>query len=192
MKNFDEILIKHTKPCGINVTYKLKDDREITIEQDGYRIWMRGFDCKNDCPIDFYDKKYKRLLDGFKIAKGDYEHFSAGVVYISLNCEDYNSISNLQYMIEKLEKENFELKLINEELKKELDKYKKEGLEYKIKLNNSESKKRNERNAGRKSKLKDNEIEAIRMYRLQGKTIKEISELFGCSVGLIHKTLNQI
>ena len=29
------------------------------------------------------------------------------------------------------------------------------------------------------------------MYRVQGKTIKEIAELYKCSVGLIHKIINE-
>lgn len=49
----------------------------------------------------------------------------------------------------------------------------------------------NERGAGRKSKFTDQEKESIRMYRLQGKTIKEIAEMFNCSIGLIHKLIHE-
>lgn len=49
----------------------------------------------------------------------------------------------------------------------------------------------NERGAGRKNKFTDSEVETIRMYRIQGKTIKEIAEMFKCSVGLIHKLINE-
>ena len=49
----------------------------------------------------------------------------------------------------------------------------------------------NERGAGRKSKFTDQEKESIRMYRLQGKTIKELAEMFSCSVGIIHKLINE-
>lgn len=42
---------------------------------------------------------------------------------------------------------------------------------------------------GRKQKLKDHEIETMRFYRYQGKTYKEIAELFDCSVGLVHKVI---
>ena len=49
----------------------------------------------------------------------------------------------------------------------------------------------NERGAGRKSKFTDQEKESIRMYRLQGKTIKEIAEMFNCSIGLIHKLIQE-
>lgn len=31
----------------------------------------------------------------------------------------------------------------------------------------------------------------IRMYRIQGKTIREISEMYSCSVELVHKIINK-
>ena len=49
----------------------------------------------------------------------------------------------------------------------------------------------NERGAGRKSIFTEQEKESIRMYRLQGKTIKELAEMFSCSVGLIHKLIHE-
>ena len=70
----------------------------------------------------------------------------------------------------------------NDELIKEFQKLKNE--------NKLIQKVHNERGAGRKARFSDEQIETIRMYRLQGKTIKEISEMFDCSVGLIHKLIN--
>lgn len=55
----------------------------------------------------------------------------------------------------------------------------------------SNKKVHNERGAGRKAKLTNQEKEMIRMYRIQGKTIKEIAEIYSCSVGLIHKIINE-
>lgn len=49
----------------------------------------------------------------------------------------------------------------------------------------------NERGAGRKSIFTEQEKESIRMYRLQGKTIKELAEMFSCSVGIIHKLIHE-
>ena len=49
----------------------------------------------------------------------------------------------------------------------------------------------NERGAGRKSIFTQQEKESIRMYRLQGKTIKELAEMFSCSVGIIHKLIHE-
>ncbi|MBU3087450.1 Hin recombinase [Clostridium gasigenes] len=51
---------------------------------------------------------------------------------------------------------------------------------------------KNERGAGRKSKFTDKEITEIKMNSQKGKTIKEIAEMFSCSVGLIHKLISEI
>lgn len=48
----------------------------------------------------------------------------------------------------------------------------------------------NERGAGRKARFTDMQIEEIKEYRAEGKTIKEIAEMYECSVGLIHKLIN--
>lgn len=53
------------------------------------------------------------------------------------------------------------------------------------------SEKHNTRNAGRKPRFTDNEEETIKMYRIQGKTIKEIADMFECSIGLIHKVIKE-
>lgn len=93
--------------------------------------------------------------------------------------------------IERLEKEFIEKKeklkelqiLINEKEKriKELEKY----------IEERPLIRHNERGAGRKERLSDVEKESIKMYRLQGKTIKELSVMYSCSVGLIHKIINE-
>jgi len=49
----------------------------------------------------------------------------------------------------------------------------------------------NNRGAGRKSKFTERDRETMRMYRFQGKTIKEIAEIYGCSVGLVHKLVKE-
>lgn len=72
----------------------------------------------------------------------------------------------------------------NDEIIKEFQKLKNENERLK---KNSISKRHNERGAGRKTRFTNTEIETIKMYRLQNKTIKEIAEIFDCSVGLIHK-----
>lgn len=72
------------------------------------------------------------------------------------------------------------LKEENQKLINENSKLKNSTNIYKIK---------NERGAGRKSRFTNEDIETIKTLRLQGKTIKELSEIFDCSVGLIHKIL---
>jgi len=56
---------------------------------------------------------------------------------------------------------------------------------------NKIDKSHNERRAGRKERFSAQEKEMMKMYRIQGKTIKEISEMYSCSVGLVHKIINE-
>lgn len=49
----------------------------------------------------------------------------------------------------------------------------------------------NARGAGRPNRLSDAEKESAKMYRIQGKTLKEISEIYKCSTSLIHKIINE-
>ncbi|CEP39607.1 Uncharacterised protein [[Clostridium] sordellii] len=74
-------------------------------------------------------------------------------------------------IVENLKLRIRELEIENEELKRRLNKQKCK--------------------VGRKQKLKEHEMETMKFYRCQGKTYKEISELFGCSVGLVYKVVNQ-
>lgn len=90
--------------------------------------------------------------------------------------EAYRDVAALELQIESKDREH------NRRIK-ELEKY------YTYKSNNQ--KKHNERGAGRKARFSESQITEIKMYRFQGKTIKEIAELFNCSVGLIHKLINE-
>lgn len=73
---------------------------------------------------------------------------------------------------------------IVEKLKLRISELEAENKKLKRQLNKEKCK------VGRKQKLKEHEIETMRFYRFQGKTYKEIAELFGCSVGLVHKVIN--
>ena len=61
----------------------------------------------------------------------------------------------------------------------------------KLKSENRNITTHNERGAGRKSRFSEEEKEKMKMYRSEGKTIKEIAEIYNCSVGLIHKIINE-
>lgn len=69
----------------------------------------------------------------------------------------------------------------NISLKKEIEELK----------NNSVQKIKNERGAGRKSKIDNNIIATVTMLKLQGKSIRKISEEIGLSVGTVHKIINK-
>lgn len=87
-------------------------------------------------------------------------------------------------IIEKQEKEI-------QKLKSEIQKLKNENKALKNNKVVSDKKIYNERGAGRKERFSEQEKEMMKMYRIQGKTIKEIAEMYSCSVGLIHKIINE-
>lgn len=78
------------------------------------------------------------------------------------------------------------LKEENQKLKKENEQLRNTNIH---KLNNEH--KHNERGAGRKQQILEEERKKIRDYRAEGHTIKEISKIFNRSVGIIHKIINE-
>ncbi|ENY98738.1 hypothetical protein HMPREF1092_03296 [Clostridium thermobutyricum] len=73
-------------------------------------------------------------------------------------------------------------KCVVQALQFENDKIIKENKELKEQLNKKHK-------GGRKKKLTDMEIESIKMYRLQGISIRELSKIFNCSVGTIYNVI---
>ncbi len=90
-------------------------------------------------------------------------------------------IDELEEKVQELINENKSLKEIYERdtnlLKKEIQKL--------------QSEKANSRGAGRKQRFTQQEKQMIKMYRIQGETIKNIANMFKCSTGLIHKLINE-
>ena len=91
------------------------------------------------------------------------------------------------HKIEKLEKE---IKILKNEIQKLKDENKLLRSNKGVK-GSTELKIHNERGAGRKSRFTDQEKETMKLYRIQGKTIKEIAEMYSCSVGLVHKLISE-
>lgn len=77
-------------------------------------------------------------------------------------------------------------------LEKEIEEYRSivKRLEEELK-NNDVQKIKNERNAGRKSKIDDDIIRAITMLKLQNKSVRAISKEIGLSVGTVHKIIKE-
>jgi hypothetical protein len=75
----------------------------------------------------------------------------------------------------------------NEKLLDEIEKMKGEIDDLKAQKIKNRQKVHNERNAGRKLKIDEKTILQVQMYRAQGKTIKETSELVGLSYGSVQK-----
>ena len=84
----------------------------------------------------------------------------------------------------KLLKELETYKCVVQALLFENDKIIKENKELKEQLNKKHK-------GGRKKKLTDMEIESIRMYRLQGISIRELGKMFNCSIGTIHNIIKE-
>lgn len=89
---------------------------------------------------------------------------------------------------QKIKKELDKYKLEVEVLKKEIEELK---CENNLLKSNNIDKTHNERGAGRKSRFSDMDKEMMRMYRIQGNTIKEIAEMYSCSIGLVHKIITE-
>lgn len=97
------------------------------------------------------------------------------------------------YAIEAVERGRIIEKQKNEiqQLKDEIQQLKDENKLLKSTKRPIDLKIHNERGAGRKSRFTIQEKETMKLYRIQGKTIKEIAEIYSCSVGLVHKIINE-
>lgn len=98
--------------------------------------------------------------------------------------------------VKKLMEENYKLKKEvqeNSRLKKQVQKLKSEQKKIieEYKENNNVQKIKNERGAGRKSKFTDAQIEKILKDREAGTSIRNIAKFYNCSVGLVHKIINE-
>ena len=92
-------------------------------------------------------------------------------------------LENAQNSSDRWHREYFNQYEKNKRLEEEIQKLKSKRSRNKIIIENEEYKKHNERGAGRKTRFSAEQMETIKMCRLQGKKIKEIAELFRCSVG---------
>lgn len=138
----------------------------------------------------------KELENRFKTAKNTSDKWHK--LYYDENFkykELYKNYNNLETKFKNLQEKNSKLKLDSEvltEVFKEVKELKEENKQLKDNcISSLVVKKHNERRAGRKTKFTDEQITKIKKYRLDGKTIKDISEMYNCSVGLIHKIINE-
>ena len=136
----------------------------------------------------------KELEEELRNARIEIERYKANVYYNYMETDAYKlNVSQL----ERLEKENKELKAYNKKLKYENKKIKEELKEKNIEIQKLKNEKdqlvdsvRNARGAGRKSKLDDKKDE-IKQLRSKGMKIAELATKYNCSVGKIHKLINE-
>ena len=197
MEVFKEILDTHTKICTCRKIYKINDDLEITVDQKENKVVMWGFNHKSDRFLNLSTKRFQKLMDGFKSVASDL-YSSGNYYYITVDTSKKESIDDKSYEVE-IEELNKKIDCLNDiiarlearnnRLEQEVNKYKD------FKRNLDDLKKgvliHNARGAGRKAKFTDKQIEEIRRLREDGNTIKEIAKRYNCSVGLIHKLINE-
>ena len=197
MEIFKEILDTHTKICTCRKIYKINDDLEITVDQKENKVVMWGFNHKSDRFLNLSTKRFQKLMDGFKSVASDL-YSSGNYYYITVDTSKKESRDDKSYEVE-IEELNKKIDCLNDiiarlearnnRLEQEVNKYKD------FKRNLDDLKKgvliHNARGAGRKAKFTDKQIEEIRRLREDGNTIKEIANRYNCSVGLIHKLINE-
>ena len=212
-KVIDGILDKHTKLCTCREVYKLNEDLEITIDQKGNKITMWGFNNKSERSLNLSTKRFERLMNGFKAVSSDL-YADSKYYYITLNTSNTGNrgIDSYELEIEELKKKVaclndiiVRLERSNDELTQQVCKYREDYLYYYDKCAelrdkeiqrtlddlNKSTLKHNARGAGRKVKFTDAQVSDIKKLRTEGKTIKEIANVYSCSVGLIHKLINE-
>ena len=197
MEIFKEILDTHTKICTCRKIYKVNEDLEITVDQKENKVVMWGFNHKSDRFLNLSTKRFQKLMDGFKSVASDL-YSSGNYYYITIDTSKKESRADKSYEVE-IEELNKKIDCLNDiiarlearnnRLEQEVNKYKD------FKRNLDDLKKgvliHNARGAGRKAKFTDKQIEEIRRLREDGNTIKEIANRYNCSVGLIHKLINE-
>lgn len=142
---------------GINTYFTIKKPNNTKLEKARYRV-----------EVDKKDKEIHKLKSEHK------EDKERLIKQIGL----FMGISNAKLIdIREKSHESYALALENEKLREENEKLK-------LELEQSRA---NRKNAGRKAKFTEQEITTMQMYKLQGKTMREIAEIFNCSVATIHK-----
>ncbi|CEK34336.1 hypothetical protein UMC2_35471 [[Clostridium] sordellii] len=51
--------------------------------------------------------------------------------------------------------------------------------------------KKNNRNAGRKEKFSESDVYSMKMYKMQGKTYKDIANLYSCAESTVYRLIKE-
>ena len=86
---------------------------------------------------------------------------------LELYPKEEDKVEALLNKIKELKAENLTLKAQNKELAKKVAR------------------------GGRKQRFTEQDKTLIKMYRIQGKTVRELAEMFNCSVGLVHNLVSE-
>jgi len=122
--------------------------------------------------------------------------------YIYLSIRSLNgSITNDDYKNQENAKLNLDISMLNDNiselnstnariLEKKITSLEQMNEDYKKKIAELEGK-ISTSSGGRPQRFTVQERETMKMYRLQGKSIREIAKIFECSTGLVHKIVNE-
>ncbi|MGL5716062.1 MAG: helix-turn-helix domain-containing protein, partial [Paraclostridium sp.] len=196
-------------------SYRFNEDIEITVSQKYDKVVMWAFNHRSDRFVNLGTKRFEKLIYGFKsvasdvYSKENYYYITLGPTEDSI-VDDKPSeleIVELKKRVECLNDIIARLEARNDKLLKDVEKYREDYLYYhgewsrlmdkdfKRTLEGIEGVKKvlkhNARGAGRRAKFTDDQVEEIKKLREDGSTIKEIATRFECSVGLIHKLINE-
>ncbi len=100
MANFNDILEKHTKIGTSRDIYKLNEDLEITVDQKDNKVVMWGFNYKTDRFLNLSTKRFKTLMDGFKLVSTDL-YSSGNYYYITIGTPIDNAYAHKITALEK-------------------------------------------------------------------------------------------
>ncbi|MEG1286371.1 MAG: hypothetical protein RSD22_11625 [Romboutsia sp.] len=217
MKIFDEILLKHTDIHTCRESYIVNKDIGITVDQKENKVVIWAFNYTTDRFVNLGTKRFEKLIDGFKSVASDV-YSKENYYYITLNTTTINDvvdknssepeIAELKQRVSCLNDIIARLEACKKKLESDVDRYRKDYLYYHgewAKLVDEDFKRtmedldgikknsfrHNARGAGRRARFSDSQVDEIKKLREDGSTIKEIASRFECSVGLIHKLINE-
>ncbi|MEG1495744.1 MAG: hypothetical protein RR406_05595, partial [Bacilli bacterium] len=192
-------------------------DIGITVDQKENKVVMWAFNYTTERFVNLGTKRFEKLIGGFKSVASDM-YSKENYYYIILNTTTINDvvddnsseleIAELKQRVVCLNDIIARLEARNKKLENDVDRYREDYLYYHgewAKLVDENFKRtmedldgikknsfmHNARGAGRRAKFTDAQVEEIKQLRECGNTIKEIATRFECSVGLIHKLINE-
>nr|WP_312292000.1 hypothetical protein [Clostridium chromiireducens] len=156
-------------------------------EYDGYYIYLSIRSLNNPITNDNYKNQENaklKIVNSF--LRGKIEELELKIQSIEADARECESYKLIKDKLDSLKTKlcNFDVNEVKiNMLEKKVTYLEKMNTELKEKLNNS--------SGGRPLKFTVQEKETIKMYRLQGKSIRQIAKIFNCSTGLVHKIINQ-
>jgi hypothetical protein len=167
---------------------QLKELYNNTFNKPSYKLRL-GTKTKEDVQIIINE-----LEKVFKVGEYDsYEHRNKQGYYSYFDIELMNNneqgTNTLQAKIDSLESQIQSLMLKYEQLMQQYEMLEVEKKKLQNKIECSTIK--NERGAGRKKRFDTDKVNDILKARSEGKSIRSLAKEFNCSIGLIHKLINE-